>query len=345
MYQAAGPLPVTRDSADRATARALAIAPDLAEAHAARVAYAYLVRHDLGEAIKESEAAVERAPRDIDVLLNGAELELESGRLSDALAFADRTARIDPNEVGAIAVVCNVRLQQRRYREAADACGHLVALRPDNLGFVEFLMSLALEQGDLAGAQRVLHAVPATVDPKTLVAYYAEHGDFGWVLDSAQQQEALKLRPDAFDGQRAAWASVRTQLYWLRADTAHARVYADSMRMAYEALSRDAPTDQVSHAVLGLSLAYLGRPKEAVREAELGVAGAPVQKFLFIGAYNLKVLAWVYTLTGDQEKAIDVLQQLLAIPSYTSPGLLRIDPTWAPLRRNPRFQRLIEQTN
>jgi hypothetical protein len=44
---------------------------------------------------------------------------------------------------------------------------------------------------------------------------------------------------------------------------------------------------------------------------------------------------------GEPEKAVDRLEPLLEIPYVLSPGYLRIDPAFAPLRGHPRFQRLV----
>ncbi len=43
----------------------------------------------------------------------------------------------------------------------------------------------------------------------------------------------------------------------------------------------------------------------------------------------------------EYDAAIDQLESLLAVPSNTAVPMLRIDPTWDPLRDNPRFQALL----
>jgi hypothetical protein len=52
-------------------------------------------------------------------------------------------------------------------------------------------------------------------------------------------------------------------------------------------------------------------------------------------------LARIYLLVGEPEKALDELEPLLKMPYYLSPGWLRIDPTFAPLRGRARFERLV----
>ena len=109
----------------------------------------------------------------------------------------------------------------------------------------------------------------------------------------------------------------------------------------FEEQLRAAPDDAQLHVFLGLALAYLGRKEEAIREGERGVALDPVAKDASDGPYIQHQLARIYMLVGEPEKALDQLEPLLKIPYFLSPGWLKIDPNFDPLRKNPRFQKLV----
>jgi hypothetical protein len=94
----------------------------------------------------------------------------------------------------------------------------------------------------------------------------------------------------------------------------------------------------------GLSLAYLGRKAEAIREGRRGVTLMPISKDALFGPFVQHELARIYILVGEAEQALDALEPLLKMPYYLSPGWLRIDPTFDPLRKHPRFQRLVAQS-
>jgi hypothetical protein len=49
-------------------------------------------------------------------------------------------------------------------------------------------------------------------------------------------------------------------------------------------------------------------------------------------------------LVGEPDNALDTLEPLLKRPYYLSPGWLRIDPNFEPIRKHPRFKTLVEGT-
>jgi tetratricopeptide (TPR) repeat protein len=161
-----------------------------------------------------------------------------------------------------------------------------------------------------------------------------------WVLDDSQQQELLALPLSAFDGDLAGWSIVRAQTYFLRGDRVRTRIYADSARAAFTAQIRAVPNDGQQHAFLGLALALLGEKSQAIKEGERATQLWPVANDAYFGTYIQHQLARIYALTGEPDKAINILESLLKLPYYLSPGWLRIDPEFAMLKGNPRFDRL-----
>jgi tetratricopeptide (TPR) repeat protein len=198
-----------------------------------------------------------------------------------------------------------------------------------------------LAQGDLPGARRVIREAHPDIEPTRLVAFVAVAWDLFWLLDDEQQRLLLRLSPGAFDEDRGGWATAVAATYALRGDAARSRAYGDSARLDYEEKLRATPDDNYLLALSGVALAYAGRGDEAIRNAERSVALLPVTRDAYSGAYNQHLLARTYLILGERDKAVDQLEALLAVPYFLSPGWLRIDPTLAPLRGHPRFERLI----
>jgi tetratricopeptide (TPR) repeat protein len=131
------------------------------------------------------------------------------------------------------------------------------------------------------------------------------------------------------------------QVHALQGNRTLERSYADTARAALEEQLRGAPDNAQVHTLLGLALAHLGRRQEAMREGEQAVALKPVAKDAVEGPYLQHQLARIYLRVGENQKALDRIEPLLELSYYLSPGWLRIDPGFAPLRGNPRFERLV----
>jgi tetratricopeptide (TPR) repeat protein len=231
-------------------------------------------------------------------------------------------------------------LRLRRYPEAIAVSDRGIGLDSANAQLLENKAMAYLGQGDLEGARQVVREANRTIPPTTLAAYFGNYYDLYWVLPPDLQALLLRLTPSAFDD-RASWSIVLAQAYHARGDLARARVYADSARLAFEERIRGAPDDAQSHVILGLALAYLGRKAEAVAEGEKAVGLQPIAADAYTGPYIQHQLVRIYLLVGEPEKALDRLEPLLKVPYYLSPGWLRIDPEFDPIREHPRFKKLV----
>jgi TolB-like protein len=339
----AAPTAAGEAAARRAAERARSLAPKLAEAYYALAYYHWAVHRDLTRAQEQAKRAWQLAPKDARFLALVAGNELSLGQTQEALQHLQQAQLLDPRSVETVTATVWALVGLRRYPEALEAANRGLAFAPADLGLINSAVEAHLAQGDLSGARAVLRAVPREVDPATLVAYIATWGDFYWVLDDAQQRLLLRLSPAQFGDDRAAWAFALAQTHALRGDTTAAQAYADSARHAYEARLRDVPEDPVTHAYLGLTLAYMGRKADAIREGERGLALVPISKGQPARTDLQHHLARIYVMVGAQEKALDVLEPLVET-HYLSPGRAKIDPAFAPLRGNPRFERLANGT-
>jgi TolB-like protein/tetratricopeptide (TPR) repeat protein len=344
-YYTATPDPGVGDGARRAAERANALDPGHPQAQLALGDYHLNVRGEGAAALAAYEAGLKTAPGNVDLLTGAALAEQVLGRWDAALGHLERARALDPRATPTARRLTFTLTWLRRYPEAMAAAERGIALAPDNLDMLENVVMVYLAKGDLAGARAALQARSKGIQPTDLVVYFGNYWDLYWVLDDAQQRLLVRLPPSAFADDRVAWSIVLAQTLWLRGDRTRAQAYADSARAASEEILRSNPENAQRRAFLGLALAHLGRKADAIREGERAVALLPASKDGYSGAYLQHVLARIYLLAGEPDKAIDQLEALLKTPYFLSPGWLRVDPTFEPLRNHPRFRKLVEGTS
>jgi hypothetical protein len=161
-------------------------------------------------------------------------------------------------------------------------------------------------------------------------------------LPSDLQALLLRLTPSAFDD-RAAWSIVLAQTYHLQGDNVALAHLCRHRAPAFEERLRGAPDDAQSTSFGGSHLPTWAARRRLSRTREGGRADAHLGD-AYTGPYIQHQLVRIYLLVGEPEKALDRLEPLLKVPYYLSPGWLRIDPEFDPIRKHPRFQRLLNES-
>jgi TolB-like protein/Tfp pilus assembly protein PilF len=324
--------------------RALALAPDLAEGHLALGDYYNLIKQDWGRALEEYSRGRRLAPNNAELQKGEGLVARSQGRWEESQAALTRAQALDPRSIGTARRLTYNLLRLRRLPEAMEQAERALTLDRSAPDLHESKAMVKLAEGDLPGARQILQAAQHDVEPTELVTWLATYYDLFWVLDEEQQQLLLRLPPGPFNDDRLSWGLVMAGTYALRGDSARVRAYGDSARIAGEAQVRDAPDDAQTNMLYGLALAYTGRKAEAIKQGERAAAMAPPEKDAYVFPYVQHQLVRIYLVVGEPEKALDHLEPLLKVAYYLTPAWLRIDPTFDPLRNNPRFQKLVKGT-
>jgi TolB-like protein len=340
IYQNA-PSPAAATRAREAAERAGALDSTGLRGFMAFTHYYYRVRGDLPAAERSARQALAIRPNDAGLLGYLSRTLEGQGRWDEALAAVRDARRLDPRNSFVLARLEDLLIWLRRYPEALAASDSLLLLDPGDLYDVQTRAMIYVAQGDLAGARAALELVSPAVTPLERAAYFANGWDMYWLLDDASQRLLLAAGPAAYPGERDTWAHVLMQIYALRGDRARARAYADTAYVATSAVLEHSPDDPQLRVLQGLQLAFLGRRAEAVAALDRGLElGSPERDRRFAPYYQ-HVAARAYLELGEPDKALDLIEAMLKAPYFVSPGWLRVDPSFAGLRGNGRFEALI----
>jgi TolB-like protein/DNA-binding winged helix-turn-helix (wHTH) protein/Tfp pilus assembly protein PilF len=213
-----------REALDQAQAdarRALALAPDLAEGHAALGSYFASGAQDYAAASEEYRSAVTLAPGSAQVLRDSGRFDALIGHFDAGLAAANRTVVLDPLNPRSHSILGQVLLLARRYTEAVAAFTEVISLDPSDKFAIGYRGLAYYGAGDLASARSSCEAKPDHWATQWCLAItydkLGRHADADAVVarmkatygDAASYQYATIY---------AQWGDVRKSLEWL--DTA-----------------------------------------------------------------------------------------------------------------------------
>jgi len=337
-----GPTKEGVERARNAAERTLRLAPNRSEARLAMGSYLRDIKVDLDGARDQFLAGLASDSNNVDLLASLSTVERALGKFEDALSHAKQAAQLDPRSVVSARRLAGAYHDLRRFTEELPAWDRALTVAPDNLALIQGKAFGYLSLGQLDSVHTLVKAKLATVDTTALLVRFALYQETMWTLPPELWPKILKLTVKDFAGDKGHWGLKLGHTYRLLGDSAHARMFGDSARIAFEAQLRDFPERAQLHELVGRALALGGHKAEAVAEAERSLALRQTTLDASLRPYVHFQVARILIQSGEYDRALDLIEPLLTTPaSDLTPAYLRLDPTFKPLMGNPRFQRLL----
>src|SRR6266496_3189130 len=346
LYHTSDPVPARREKARLNADEALRLQPDLPEGHLALGFSYYYGDRDYERALAEFEIARRGLPNESEAYLAIGSIQRRQGKWAESNANLEKAATLDPKNTNVLMNLCYSYMAQRDFEAADQTVDRLIAASPQSFQARGLKGFVALQwKGDLSAAEKVFSSMPSETDPGLMTLARV------WMLKLKRNfPEALQVLHQ-FRGQTlyntttapSPKAFLEGELYRLQGDEAKARTAFEQARVDSDELLRAAPADAARHGQHGLILAALGQKQEAVAEGKRAVELLPESQDAFDGPQITAALAQIYAWTGEFDEAFRLLDHLLAVPNGLTVPMLKLDPAWDRLRKDPRYQALVDK--
>ena len=334
--------------------KALELNPDLGEAHLALGLYYYWTESNYERAIQEFATAAYALPNDIDISYFMAAIRRRQGRWNEHLDLLKKCQSVEPGNANVTEELAYTYSFLHDWPEAARARDRLVALAPNShnakisRAYIDFW-----SWGNTGPLEKVLAAIPSGVDPSGLVTrarwdvamLKRDYAEADRVLDASAVEEFHS------DGQPMPKSFFRGCVALARGDSSTAKANFDTALPLFDAAVRESPGTGVRHANLGLLYSFMGRKDDAIREGRRAIELEPESKDMLNAPWMRGFLAMIYARFGEANAALELLEPLLNSPGQVdntncsiSYNDLRHRWQWDPIRKDPRFQKLLAQS-
>jgi tetratricopeptide (TPR) repeat protein len=338
-----GRLAAAKDALDHA----LALDPNLPETHLALGYYRYYAQRDFNGALAEFQLAEKSLPNSVDVLRAIGLLQRRLARWDEAITTFRRAVELDPRNIDISIGLGATCFAVRRFSEVIAVADRILMLDPTNQGALFYKVAAYWAMGDPSAAEPLLANPGAGPELRGVQAllqrrYTAAIEILSKVLSDAPDEDRPSLLLELGLSQQRAGDVVGARATYQQA--------AQCLHRQLENVAPDSFQEAGLRANLGVAYAGLGEAASAISEGERAMAMDPDSKDPFQGPEKEEAVATIYALLGDADHAIPLLKRLLQTAygsdsgSPISPGLLRVEPVWDPIRDDPRFQQLATET-
>lgn len=261
------------ERAKNAAERAKELQPELGETFLARGYYEYIITRDYDAAWAAFKDAFARLPNNSGALVALSFIERRKGKWPEALAHQEQAAQRDPQNLPVLSQLGVTYFALKRFADAHAIVDRLLALAPDNPQVLAGLARLCLAEGNLAGAETAMRAVPPVANND-----YVFEIQVRLALIARRYDDAIRLLEAAFAQPPASLGAFAGQYRYLLAfskelggDPAGARSTYDEARQELERQLQEQADSPEAAMYLGFVQAALGNKEAALQAAQKAI--------------------------------------------------------------------------
>jgi TolB-like protein/Tfp pilus assembly protein PilF len=321
--------------------RSISLQPELGEAWLAQGVYRYRVLRDFQGALQSYQEALRRLPNSAFVLEQMAHLERRLGQVDAAQKHYQAAAQLDPRNIGILLTFADTLQSVRRYDEALTVLDRALEIAPGNDGALAAKAGILQGQDRLNEAAEVLAKAPGNSQDEALTVARALQLYYERRFDEAMAQVQQNTPASVANDPRTMTLLGYCQKFAGKDDEARATFTRAAAAMKPTPDSVVVVDARELPAYLSWVYAGLGEKEKALEQARQAIAdyeGDALAK-----PFAETSLAIVEAQLGDIDSAVAALPHLLEVPNGETRGDLRINPLWDPLRKDPRFQKLVAE--
>jgi tetratricopeptide (TPR) repeat protein len=274
-------------------------------------------------------------------------IDQAQGQWEQATKALEKAVNLDPRNPELLESLADQYSNLRRFRDSDRIRDRLIELEPDEPLFVLNKADARFcEKGDLKNVRDLYEAVPSPMKDDVRIRnqrwYYAM-----CARDYQAAREIVDNSPNEDISMSFVTVPRRCADIWLdfiQGNHPKMEGFRATREQLYKQIDTD-PTNAFLLSVVATIDLALGHNEEAILGAKRATEMMPISKDAMIGPLLVKTLAFVYAWAGEWNLAFEQLDILVKRPnnSFLNYGDLKFDPAWDPLRKDPRFDKLLTE--